>query len=160
MLIDKPRFDHRGRRIFHNVSSTKWWEWPIILVSAILIFAVLNAIPTLIQFLLKEIVAHFSDVVAESLLFATTVGLGVLLFIFKRRALKWYVVCEISVGIATALYVSNTVIHPTLRDAESAKLISVFLAWCGSLYVIVRGLENFAKYVQSKQQEEGANRAA
>jgi hypothetical protein len=144
----KTLFIEKGQPLYREMPDIKWWQWPMIILLGIVIVWLLNVIPALVLFIVEVVKANLPTIFAEGLLFAITVLLGTLLYIFKRRRLNLYGMLEVLVGIAGALYVANTVILLPHDQVFSGKLPSLFLTWCASLYVIVRGIDNVAKFLQ------------
>jgi hypothetical protein len=70
---------------------------------------------------------------------------GLLLYMFRCRYLKIYGWLEVGVGVATGLYLANTLNNP------QGSSFGPYFAVIASLYVIVRGLDNLHKSLKNER---------
>jgi hypothetical protein len=111
--------------------------WPVlgVLVAAMLIFALLGQIA---QGLREYLAAPAADGVKALKGVSAGAALAAALYILRRAKLMVYGMLEIAFGIANTAHVS-------IAATASGTELTVLIPFAASVYVLVRGLDNFFK---------------
>ena len=94
----------------------------------------------LISLLSIWIKAHVSSVLFEVLFVAIVIVISALLYLLRSKHRKSYGVLEITFGISASVFAANGFYASTEQDAQFRNLVAVF----GGIYIIIRGLDNWA----------------
>jgi len=132
----------------------RWYEkvFQMVLIVAVSWFFI-NA-PTIFFLMMDLFKRNLSVILGQTLAVAITLSLGIFLYRFRSLHLGWYGVFECIFGFATALYVANNILLSASSENQSNNKIVLFFSWCGALYVIVRGLDNYHRSIIGTSRED------
>jgi len=123
----------------------KWYEKIFQVVIVIAAVALMLAVPTIFFAAVDFIKRNIPTIIGQSIGVALTFAFGVCLYRFRCRKPGPYGMFECIFGVLTAVYVANRLL-PFANSQQAAQAPDrnlTFAAWCGAIYVIVRGLDNY-----------------
>lgn len=84
---------------------------------------------------------HTSALFFQMLFVAIVFAVSASLYVLRTNHRKWYAALEISLGISASVFSANGIYLSSEHDTQFRNLVAAF----GGIYIIIRGLDNWAK---------------
>jgi hypothetical protein len=135
---------------YSNVNENGWGPvlWGGTLIVVWFLFSVFG------KLLIEAAKRDFNFVVLEAALITIIPIAGVTLYLFRCRRPRSYASCEILVGLLSGSNIANDAFHTGINSEQ----LTLYFGALASLYIIVRGLDNWEKAIKDPKSKERWNR--